>query len=271
MTFNTTGSIVNWIAPTTGTYRVTGVGAQGYSAAAGFVGGRGAKIAGTFSFTAGQSFQVAVGAAGPAGGPDNFNGGGGGTFFVSALGNPLLVAGGGGTRRDAFQNGTDASITAYAYNASGSSSSYTPTLKTSDLGLGGIASNSSWGSAGAGFYGNGQGDAPYGSGGASWANGLGGGTFNPSNGSICQGPGGFGGGGAGAGCGGGGDGGWVAGGGGSWNLGSDPFALAGFGYGDGLLTIDFLSAVPETGTWAMLIAGFGIVGAAARRRRNALA
>lgn len=26
--------------------------------------------------------------------------------------------------------------------------------------------------------------------------------------------------------------------------------------------------VPEPGTWAMLIAGFGLVGAAARRRRN---
>jgi hypothetical protein len=30
-------------------------------------------------------------------------------------------------------------------------------------------------------------------------------------------------------------------------------------------------AVPEASTWAMLIAGFGIVGAVARRRRNAIA
>jgi hypothetical protein len=28
------------------------------------------------------------------------------------------------------------------------------------------------------------------------------------------------------------------------------------------------AAVPEPATWAMLIAGFGFVGAAARRRRN---
>ncbi len=35
--------------------------------------------------------------------------------------------------------------------------------------------------------------------------------------------------------------------------------------------VDAAGAVPEPATWAMLIAGFGIVGAAARRRRTAIA
>ena len=32
-----------------------------------------------------------------------------------------------------------------------------------------------------------------------------------------------------------------------------------------------IAVVPEAGTWAMLIAGFGLVGHAARRRRTAIA
>jgi len=31
------------------------------------------------------------------------------------------------------------------------------------------------------------------------------------------------------------------------------------------------SAVPEPATWAMMIAGFGLIGAAARRRRSGMA
>lgn len=45
---------------------------------------------------------------------------------------------------------------------------------------------------------------------------------------------------------------------------TDPFPLY---YGAG----SFTAAVPEPGTWAMLIVGFGMVGVAARRRKTAVA
>lgn len=112
------------------------------------------------------------------------------------------------------------------------------------MGLGGIVSADSWGSGGAGFFGDGAADPSHGvapsPGGKSWANGILGGTGSAA--------GGFGGGGAGNGsCGGGGgggysggDGGRVAGGGGSWNTGANQVAIAGVGVGNGELIIQLL-------------------------------
>jgi hypothetical protein len=45
------------------------------------------------------------------------------------------------------------------------------------------------------------------------------------------------------------------------------YGLDGANAGNGWVSINFLSAVPEPSNWAMLIAGFGLTGAAMRRRR----
>jgi hypothetical protein len=283
--FTYIGGTVTWTVPVTGTYRVTAFGAQGASGGAQdasanttTVGGRGAQVAGTFNFAGGEMYYIAVGGIGQGQDRGNNGGGGGGTFLVDLAGTPLLIAGGGGgTRVDAAQNGTDASITQYGTTSSGFFPAYVPQVKTTDLGLGGSAAFFSWGSGGAGFYGNGASDAPFGTGGSSWANGLAGGVNVGCSGVGVGGAGGFGGGGAGAGCDGGGggggysggDGGWVAGGGGSFNAGTDQFALAGVGFGNGLLRIEpLVVAVPGPIASAGLPALLGIFSAWFYRRRR---
>lgn len=280
--FAYTGSIVSWIAPHTGSYTVTAIGAQGASGDVNYRGGRGAQITGTFDLIVGTVFQILVGGVG--GGQGSGNGaGGGGTFFVTAADNPLLVAGGGGgTRSAVLQNGTDASVTQAAYRASGSSASYTPTLKhASTIGQGGIVSSGSWGSGGGGFFSNGQNDGNNSSGnggGKSWLNGMLGGSAGSCGSPGLVSVGGFGGGGSGNGCYGGGggggysggDGGRVAGGGGSYNAGYAQMALAGVGYGHGSLTItyDKMSVVPLPAALPLLAGGLGILGLAGWRRRE---
>jgi hypothetical protein len=256
-TFAYTSGIVSWTVPTTGTYVITAIGAQGGEGTfcCGFVGGLGAEIEGTFSLTAGSVLEIAVGGQGQSSFVNG--GGGGGSFVVDSSNSPLVIAGGGGgIRASAGQDGTNASITESAYDASGNSSTYTPVLKSTGLGQGGIVSSSSYGSAGAGFNSDGASDSPYGTGGLSWFNGLAGGAGgNPR---CFPADGGFGGGGSGNGCAGGGggggysggDGGWVAGGGGSYNAGADPFALAGAGAGNGSVEID--AAVPEPSSILLL-------------------
>ena len=50
---------------------------------------------------------------------------------------------------------------------------------------------------------------------------------------------------------------------------NDAGQIVGFGFDEfGVNRGWLLEAVPEPGTWAMLIGGFGMVGAAARRRRS---
>jgi hypothetical protein len=259
-TFAYTGTIVSWTVPTTGTYLITAIGAQGGEGTdcCGFVGGLGAEIEGTFSLTAGTVLEIAVGGEGQS--SDGNGGGGGGSFVVDSSNNPLVIAGGGGgIRTNAGQDGTNASITEFAYDASGGSPIYTPVLKSTGLGQGGIVSSPTWGSAGAGFNSNGASDTiGGGTGGSSWFNGLAGGAGNPG---CLPAAGGFGGGGSGNGCDGGGggggysggDGGFVAGGGGSYNAGADPFALAGAGVGNGSVDIDLqMAAVPEPGSILLL-------------------
>ena len=96
--------VQDWVVPTTGTYEVTAIGAQGGNGNGEFVGGLGAEIQGTFTFDAGMTLQLVVGQMG---GSNLGNGGGGGGSFVVDLSNdPLLVAGGGGgIRAGAGQNG----------------------------------------------------------------------------------------------------------------------------------------------------------------------
>lgn len=283
VTVTVTGGIQSWTVPATGTYTITATGAQGASGDSGFVGGRGAQLSGQFNLTAGQVLQLVVGQQGVGQSSGTNGGGGGGTFVVSA-GTPLLVAGGGGgTRTAVSQNGCDASITQFAVTGSGNSTTSTCALETTNLGLGGIISSSSWGSAGAGFNGDGATDPSGGGthgGGYSWANGMLGGTSD----SVCDfsAPGGFGGGGTGNGCDGGGggggysggDGGRVAGGGGSFNTGASPTATAGIGVGDGNIVIQSVSLavatpVPTLSQWGMiLLAGLLSLGAIATLRRR---
>ena len=287
-TFGFTGSIFNWTVPATGSYFVTAIGAQGgYGPIDGSAnqGGRGARIGGLFLLNGGDILSLAVGGSGSAYAGNYNGGGGGGSFFVDAAGNPLLIAGGGGGVRSygSYGNGVDASINPYATHSScdfsaGESSVPNPSLKTTDLGLGGQAGGNcgSWGAAGAGFYGNGALDYP-GAAAQSWANGLAGGNGYAA--SICNSYGGFGGGGSGTGCGGGGggggysggDGGWYAGGGGSWNTGTQQINDAGIGYGNGLIQIDAVSVAPEPASLTLMLTGLGFTGALLRRRKKNVA
>jgi len=244
------GGIQQWTVPTTGTYRIHAIGAQGSAADATYQGGHGAEITGDFDLTAGTVLQIVVGQLGVGAGSGSNGGGGGGSFVVDMSDTPMIVAGGGGgTREDVLQNGCDASVSEYGIIGSGSSQTSTCAVKAGDLGLGGIVSDSSWGSGGAGFNGDGQADSGSGGdGGSSWANGMIGGEAT-SCGTLAHG--GFGGGGSGNGCYGGGggggysggDGGRVAGGGGSYNLGANPAAAVTAAAGAGSVEITLVSGV----------------------------
>ena len=276
-----TGGIQSWTVPQTGIYRVTAIGAQGASADPSFVGGRGAQISGLFTLTGGQSLQLVVGQIGSGQNSNENGGGGGGSFVVTSTNTPLLVAGGGGgTRHSASQNGCDASVTEFAVTGSGGLPTSSCALETMDLGLGGIVSSPSWGSAGAGFNGDGASDNTDDcgittGGGLDWAHGMLGG--NAANGGLFVG--GFGGGGDGSGCSGGGggggysggDGGWIAGGGGSFNSGSSQSAVAGAGVGDGSISIDLVTSIgtiPTLSPWGlMLLVGLMLVATLGVRRR----
>jgi hypothetical protein len=277
-TFSYSGVIIQWVAPTTGLYAISAIGAQGgHGSDTTAVGGRGAEIQGDLSLDAGTILFIAVGGEGDSG---HYNGGGGGgSFVVSQADAPLIIAGGGGgARQFAAHNGFDANVGQSGLTGSGSNyNGAGGGIATNQLGLGGGAPEITWGSAGGGFYTNGASDpAGYGTGGSSWFNGLAGGVFLNS---CTDGNGGFGGGGAGAGCAGGGggggysggDGGLDGGGGGSYlsGLATNGNLQAGVGYGDGEVTIDLLtSGVPEPATWAMMVCGFGGLGALMRYHRT---
>jgi hypothetical protein len=239
-----------------GTYRITVEGAQGASAEPNFDGGRGARAQADLDLSAGDVLQIAVGQAGSGDDSETNGGGGGGSFVVGGSDVPLVIAGGGGGMRDdADQNGCDANTGTFGIVGSGSSSTSSCDAKGDAETLGGAISSPSYGSAGAGFFGDGADDVSgattLGFGGSSWANGLVGGDWNDSCGGADPAEGGFGGGGSGSGCFGGGggggysggDGGWIAGGGGSFVTASATNTSvavgAGIGLGDGVVTIEY--------------------------------
>jgi hypothetical protein len=279
--YNFQGSIVNFTVLTSGIYDITAAGAQGGSNldndyVSGMAGGYGALMEGQVALSAGQVLEIAVGGQGTRGdyyvGPLRYigdsPGGGGGSFVVlknAADLTPLLIAGGGGG--GGYGNGS--------YGGAG--------LATTSGCVGFYPYQNAGG--GGGFYSGGGGGQLYsGVGGQSFLDGAGGGYvsqgYNPGEG-------GFGGGGSGGGRGagnGGGGGGYNGGGGGAIGRGGggggsyfisdqgfDPLlvqAVSGAQAGNGYVSIDYLRAVPEPATWAMMLVGFGGLGAVLRRRRS---
>lgn len=249
--------IQSFTVEASGTYRITVEGAEGASAEPAFVGGRGARAQADLDLSAGDVLKIAVGQAGSGADSDTNGGGGGGSFVVGGSDVPLVIAGGGGgMRTNATQNGCDANTGTFGIAGSGFSSTNACDPKGDAETFGGAISSDSYGSAGAGFFGDGANDVSggttWGFGGASWANGLVGGDGNDEPGCGVAAEGGFGGGGSGSGCNGGGggggysggDGGWIAGGGGSFVTASatntSVVVGAGIGLGDGVVTIEYL-------------------------------
>ncbi len=256
--FDYTGSIVSWTVPTgIASITIEAWGAQGGTSTtenpSGYVGGKGARMRGTFAVSPGDELLILVGQMGESA---VWNGGGGGGSWVLKIDSgssdimsgggysgsavtPLVIAGGGGgIRGQAGQNGHDGVTSNYGTTGSQSSSTGGGVIKSTDLGLGGDWGTSSWGSGGGGFRGDGQMDNGEGghsmlSGGAQAAAG----SCHPAYGGT--------GGGGGNGCAGGGggggysggDGGFVAGGGGSWNTGTDQSNASGIREGNGRVVI----------------------------------
>ena len=243
--------IQHWEVPASGTYRITATGARGASAAPSQRGGAGAIIAGEIQLAAGDVLAIVVGQQGSGQGSGWSGGGGGGSFVVRA-GQPLVIAGGGGGAHNlAQEDGCNANTSPYGGMGSGGETvayCFAGEHRGDQVSLGGSGSEASYGSGGAGFYGNGwddrsrDGTVMLGQGGRSWANGMVGGVAPDMT--PCSGPrtafGGFGGGGSGEGCDGGGggggfsggDGGFFGGGGGSYLLPGTHYVNEGHSAGD---------------------------------------
>ncbi|TNF24192.1 MAG: hypothetical protein EP329_25475, partial [Deltaproteobacteria bacterium] len=87
-----TDGVQAWTVPATGTYRIEAYGAEGAGTSnAAYSAGKGARMRGDFSLTAGTVLNIVVGQMG-----GNYSGGGGGTFVWRASGGTLLIAAGGG-------------------------------------------------------------------------------------------------------------------------------------------------------------------------------
>jgi hypothetical protein len=261
-----TGGIQYWTVPTTGTYRITAMGAQG----GGAQGGLGASMQGDFVLTQGQVIRILVGQQGETqSGNPNSVGGGGGTFVVA---NPaltsadiLIIAGGGGG------SASNAYVTRHGNSGTSGNNGQIDAGVANPNGIGGINGNGGSksvtgcsldrGSGGGGFLTNGESicqSVGVGNGGNSFLNGgLGGTGTGPGA------TGGFGGGGAtwqtgfrGSGGGGGYSGGGAGqinsvspnhagGGGGSFNAGLMQNNLSGINSGNGMVTIESLTSVPN--------------------------
>jgi len=224
--------IQQWTVPSTGTYRITAMGAGANARQ----GGRGAEIIGDFTLTAGEVIRIIVGQR-----PEPFNtshgGGAGGSFVVRAPYNTnasiLVVAGGGG-------GGHNGGIQVNSHgNTTTTGGSGTNGVAGGSNGNGGTGQNSS---GGAGFFGNGGAGSISGTVPSAFVNGGAGGITGSNQG-------GFGGGGHqgnshGAGGGGYSGGGatgpsiYHGGGGGSYNNGSNQVNSAGVRNDHGLVTIE---------------------------------
>jgi hypothetical protein len=243
--FNEDGTIDTFtVGP--GTYVITAIGATGGGlGVAGYEGGAGAEVVGTFTFATTTTLEILVGGAGTsnAGGSPNGSGsGGGGSFVYDETTGTLLEAAGGGGGASAGSGGTGSPGGDGGEGQAGTSGeaggNYYNGLGESPGGAGGTdgsggaaghfatgAAGSDSGGGGGGFNSatspNGDGDGgngDYGQGGLSFLDGGTGGAGANLNNAL---NGGFGGGGGAAsdGIGGGGGGGYSGGGGGEFNVG----------------------------------------------------
>ena len=122
-TFNNTstgesGTIQEWTVPFTGNYQIEAYGAQGGNSGT-KVGGKGAKMSGTFQLTQGEVIKILVGQQGIGWHNPSFwgyyriggAGGGGGSFVVrspyNTTGSILVIAGGGGGAHDCEKGAND--------------------------------------------------------------------------------------------------------------------------------------------------------------------
>jgi len=271
--------VVRWPVPTSGVYSITVAGATGgsanSSASLSASGGGGRIMAAQFQLGINTMLQILVGQVGGklqfvangGGGTQAVGGGGGGTFVVDANGNPLIVAGGGGgaisvvntagehnngVRPKGQWAGNDApppgqTSGTYPVAIPGRGSCQTTSPLPGTAGGGGTRTYGDWGSAGAGFNGDGQGSAGGGSsGGLSFSHGGAGGITGLACGtqvSLTQG--GFGGGGGGTGhC----DFEADGGGGGGYSGGASSFGCEGpGGSGGNYVAFSALSAVVDLG------------------------
>ena len=262
-TVTSTSGIQTWTVPYTATYRIEIYGAE--SGAGTYSGtnltGKGARMRGDFSLTAGTVLSIAIGQKGDNSTGSSYNGpGGGGGTFVIYSGNPAIIAGGGGA------SGAYSGYSSGATQTGGNGLTTTSGGPSYRGGLGGTSGAGGTASiyrysagAGGGYTGNGQDsnaanplDGGYG--GKSYSNGLAGGA-KASSFPAEAGSGGFGGGGGGSPIAGGGGGGYSGGcgsnfnadtqadgggGGGSYNSGTNPSNTAGTNTGSGKVIITIM-------------------------------
>ena len=244
-----------WTVPATGNYIIEAFGASGGSSSnSNRLGGKGAKIKGTFSLTEGTILKLVVGQEGTEGtysGNKDY-GGGGGTFVMQPPYNntsALLIAagGGGGAAGSLSTSGNLLGIDASSTQTGMSGASNNGGIGGSN-GSGGAVSSGNAG-AGAGFLANGGGSMTNAQGKTITNGALGG--YNNLNSGI----GGFGGGGGGwhygghggggggfSGGGTGGNGYYGGGGGGSYNSGIDQDNISGLNTGHGKIIITLLGS-----------------------------
>ena len=283
-TFVYTGAIQTYTATSNSLYEISVAGGQG-GASAGVGGGYGAVVGGEIGLTAGETLHVVVGGQGIDGSSYGWGSSGGGGSFLF-IGNTLLAVAGGGGGADwlGLAENADGPGHDNAYGQPG-------TVGARGNGSGGFVAWFWSGGGGAGWKSNGGtwGFADSGNFSFDYSPGSGNGGFgNPSFAGGAPGAGidfagsgpagAFGGGGSGGLIGGGGGGGYT-GGMASWFNGdggyggtsylargfTDVTKIAGANGGNGTITV---TAVPETSTWLMMLAGFAGLGFVGYRRNK---
>ncbi|KAL9951580.1 hypothetical protein ACROYT_G044264 [Oculina patagonica] len=155
------GGIQRWTVPETGNYRIEAVGAAGgydvYGNSAQYR-GRGARMIGTFSLTAGEIIQILVGQEEGINTFGHASGGGGGTFVLKGDNTPLIIAGGGG--------GVEAPYARHAGCDASTSTAGNPGYQAWSGGINGkgadISDGQGSGGGGGGFYSSGRSSSHFG-------------------------------------------------------------------------------------------------------------
>lgn len=116
--FNVTNGTQQWTCPSSGTYRITALGANGGHSYGSMSRGSGARIIADISLSVGTIYNIIVGQAGQPGGGSGGAGGGATWMFTGNVGTGSLVicaGGGGGTGHD-YGNGGHGSANNYPLN-----------------------------------------------------------------------------------------------------------------------------------------------------------